>query len=97
MDKFSRKSWQRCNSEIIEDFGFRRLYRDDRCDGCQREIVKEIVKKEADYVISLKGDQSILYEDVADYLYWAEREKFNIMNPKIWFFRTFGASLGKKT
>lgn len=44
--------------------------------GCQTEIVKEIAEKEADYVISLKGNQGILYEDVKDYLDWAEREKF---------------------
>lgn len=44
--------------------------------GCQREIVKEIVEKEADYVISLKGNQGILSEEVKDYLDWAEREKF---------------------
>jgi predicted transposase YbfD/YdcC len=44
--------------------------------GCQTEIVKEIVKKEADYVISLKGNQGNLYEDVKDYLDWAKREKF---------------------
>lgn len=44
--------------------------------GCQTDIVKEIAEKEADYVISLKGNQGNLYEDVKDYLDWAEREKF---------------------
>ena len=44
--------------------------------GCQTEIVKEIAEKEADYVISLKGNQGIMYEDVKDYLDWAEKEKF---------------------
>ena len=44
--------------------------------ACQTEIVKEIVKKEADYVISLKGNQGNLYEDVKDYLDWALAEKF---------------------
>jgi len=44
--------------------------------ACQTEIVKEIVKKEADYVISLKGNQGNLYEDVKDYLDWAKREEF---------------------
>jgi predicted transposase YbfD/YdcC len=45
--------------------------------GCQTEIVKDIVKKKADYVISLKGNQGTLYEDVKDYLDWAERIGFD--------------------
>lgn len=44
--------------------------------GCQREIVKQIVDKRADYVISLKGNQGILYEEVKEYLDWAQRENF---------------------
>jgi predicted transposase YbfD/YdcC len=32
--------------------------------GCQKEIVKKIVKKKADYVIALKGNQPTLLEDV---------------------------------
>ena len=44
--------------------------------GCQTEIVKEIVDKEADYVISLKGNQGTLHQDIKDYLDWAERIKF---------------------
>lgn len=44
--------------------------------GCQTEIVKNIVARGADYVISLKGNQGDLYDDVRDYLDWAEREKF---------------------
>ncbi len=36
--------------------------------GCQTEIVKEIVEKGADYVISLKGNQGILHHDIKDYL-----------------------------
>jgi predicted transposase YbfD/YdcC len=44
--------------------------------GCQKEIVKEIVEKEADYVISLKGNQGTLHQAVKDYLDWAERIKF---------------------
>ena len=32
--------------------------------GCQREIVKRIVKKEADYVIAVKKNQSNLYKQV---------------------------------
>ena len=44
--------------------------------GCQREIVKEIVEKQADYVISLKGNQGNLHRDIKDYLDWAERMGF---------------------
>jgi predicted transposase YbfD/YdcC len=32
--------------------------------GCQREIVKKIVKKEADYVIAAKQNQPSLYEKI---------------------------------
>lgn len=44
--------------------------------GCQKEIVEEIVSQEADYVISLKGNQGKLHEDVKNYLDWAERIGF---------------------
>lgn len=44
--------------------------------GCQREIVKQIVEQEADYVISLKGNQGNLHKDVADYFTWAEKIKY---------------------
>ena len=44
--------------------------------GCQKEIVKQIVSQEADYCISLKGNQGNLHKDVADYFTWAEQVKF---------------------
>lgn len=44
--------------------------------GCQTEIVEEIVEKRADYVISLKGNQGTLHQDIKDYLDWAERIGF---------------------
>lgn len=44
--------------------------------GCQTEIVKEIVGKGADYVISLKGNQGNLHKNIKDYLDWAERIGF---------------------
>ncbi len=47
--------------------------------GCQTEIVKQIVGQGTDYVISLKGNQGNLYEDVKDYLDWAERIKFKVI------------------
>jgi predicted transposase YbfD/YdcC len=44
--------------------------------GCQKEIIKEIAEKEADYVISLKGNQGKLHQEIKDYLDWAERIRF---------------------
>lgn len=44
--------------------------------GCQKEIVKEIVGKGADYVIAVKGNQGNLHKDLKDYLDWAERRNF---------------------
>jgi predicted transposase YbfD/YdcC len=35
--------------------------------GCQKEIAKQIVGKEADYVLALKENQPTLYEQVSDY------------------------------
>ena len=35
--------------------------------GCQVEIAKKIVKKKADYVLALKGNQGNLHKDVQDY------------------------------
>lgn len=35
--------------------------------GCQYEIAEKIVKKEADYVFSLKGNQETLHEEVKEY------------------------------
>lgn len=44
--------------------------------GCQKEIVKEIVEKKADYVISLKGNHGNLHKEIKEYLDWAERIGF---------------------
>lgn len=44
--------------------------------GCQREIAAKIVDKEADYVLSVKANQGILYEDVVRYFDWALEDKF---------------------
>ncbi len=35
--------------------------------GCQYEIANKIVKKEADYLFSLKGNQETLHDDVKEY------------------------------
>ena len=44
--------------------------------GCQKETVKQVAEKGADYVISLKGNQGNLHQDITDYLDWAERIGF---------------------
>lgn len=44
--------------------------------GCQKETVKQIAAKKADYVISLKGNQGRLHQEIKGYLDWAERTGF---------------------
>ena len=44
--------------------------------GCQKEIAALIKSQEADYMLSLKGNQGTLHEDVADYFQWAEKIRF---------------------
>lgn len=44
--------------------------------GCQREVAAQIIAQEADYVLSLKGNQGLLHEEVAEYFAWAERTNF---------------------
>lgn len=43
--------------------------------SCQREIVKKIMEKEAQYVIALKENQPALYQDVREYFACAMKEK----------------------
>jgi predicted transposase YbfD/YdcC len=45
--------------------------------GCQTDIAEKIVSKEADYVLSVKGNQLTLYEDLVQYFDWALGDKFN--------------------
>lgn len=40
--------------------------------GTQRDIVKKIRRKKADYVLALKGNQGTLYDDVK--LYFSDEE-----------------------
>ena len=44
--------------------------------GCQTEIAAQIIKQEADYVLSLKGNQGILHEEVEEYFAWAQGINF---------------------
>ena len=45
--------------------------------GCQTEIVSLIVEQEADYVISLKGNQGHLHDDVQDLFAYAYETNFH--------------------
>lgn len=40
--------------------------------GCQKEITKKIIGKDADYVLALKGNQGGLYDDVQELFNYAE-------------------------
>jgi len=44
--------------------------------GCQTEIVSLIVEQEADYVISLKGNQGTLHQEVQESFAYAEQTQF---------------------
>ena len=44
--------------------------------GCQKAIAAEIVKRKADYVLALKGNQGLMNEDISEYFRWAREEKF---------------------
>jgi predicted transposase YbfD/YdcC len=44
--------------------------------GCQTEIAARIIKQQADYVLSLKGNQGGLHEEVVEYFAWAQRTEF---------------------
>ena len=45
--------------------------------GCQTEIAKKIIKKKADYILALKGNQGNLHEDVNDFFKDALINNFN--------------------
>jgi predicted transposase YbfD/YdcC len=44
--------------------------------GCQTAVAAQIISQEADYVLSLKGNQGLMHEEVAEYFAWAERTNF---------------------
>jgi predicted transposase YbfD/YdcC len=44
--------------------------------GCQKEITKRIIGKNADYVLALKENQGGLYDDVQELFNYAEETKF---------------------
>jgi predicted transposase YbfD/YdcC len=44
--------------------------------GCQRDIAKQIIAQEGDYVLGLKGNQGTLHEAVDDYFTMAQAAEF---------------------
>ena len=49
--------------------------------GCQKEIAKKIIEKEADYILALKGNQGTLSADVE--LFFAEQKACNFKDVKV--------------
>lgn len=48
--------------------------------GCQTAIAEQIIKKKADYVLALKGNQSHLHDEVKSFFKLAEQENFKGVN-----------------
>jgi predicted transposase YbfD/YdcC len=47
--------------------------------GCQTEIARTIVERQADYVLALKGNQGHLHDDVQEWFAWAKQTGFRDM------------------
>ena len=52
--------------------------------GCQTDIAKKIRKKNADYVLAVKENQPTLYEEIAQYFMWLEKEKPRDAEFELW-------------
>jgi predicted transposase YbfD/YdcC len=66
--------------------------------GCQKAIVKEIRRRKADYVISLKGNQETLHEEVKSYFEDIEKDKPAIKegkDEKVEYVRTLDKGHGR--
>ena len=48
--------------------------------GCQKDIAKKIISKEADYVLAVKDNQKNLHEDIQDFFGTAREHNFNNVN-----------------
>ncbi len=44
--------------------------------GTQKEIAKQIIKKKADYILALKGNQSKLHQQIKDWFFQAKNNDF---------------------
>ena len=47
--------------------------------GTQKDIARQIVDAQADYILALKANQGQLYEDVMEWFDWAESQSFEAM------------------
>jgi predicted transposase YbfD/YdcC len=61
--------------------------------GCQKDIAEKIIKKKADYVLALKGNQGNFHKDVVEFFEDAEKDNFNNVDHK--FHRTFDKGHGR--
>lgn len=61
--------------------------------GCQTEIAKKIAKKEADYILALKGHQGHLHDDVNEF--FKEALANNFKNIEHNFYEDFDAGHGR--
>ncbi|MDR2662724.1 MAG: ISAs1 family transposase [Treponema sp.] len=52
--------------------------------GCQKEIVKKIREKEADYVIAVKGNQPSLYEEIQGYFEYLDGPETKELPEDLW-------------
>lgn len=61
--------------------------------SCQKEIVKKIWEKKADYVLSLKGNQPTLYHEVEEY-FMAALESLR-QYPEVTYYKTMDSGHGR--
>lgn len=61
--------------------------------GAQKEIAKQIIERGGDYVLSLKGNQSNIHEDVEQLFKWGQKTKFRDMPHE--FHRTVDGGHGR--
>lgn len=61
--------------------------------GCQKKIAKEIIDKKADYVLSLKGNQSNMHNDIA--LYFQEALSSNFKDINVDYYETVDGEHGR--
>jgi predicted transposase YbfD/YdcC len=52
--------------------------------GCQKEIVKKIRAKEADYVLAVKENQPILYEEIKEYFEYLDGPQTKELPEDVW-------------
>jgi predicted transposase YbfD/YdcC len=62
--------------------------------GCQRSIAQKIIKKEGDYVLALKGNHSLLHEEIVMYFDDAQERKFKGIDYS--YFETRGKNHGRQ-